>query len=261
MPSKRIVKSRRRRQAAPTFRPSKWLVDPRVKSSRVGAIRDIIETPANAKDDDLAVGLEGVHLSGTQKPDFVFHAPVPHLLMLSFATDCEEKAAKLRRQVFETQIVRADGLSAPRPDRQATAFACIEQQAAAIVFSYMAIEAFVNNSIRFLPEFFTLKGKARDEIEDGVPVADKVKKVLPAAYSVDPLPHGVLSDFADLRKIRRALEHLRASDYYSATSARESTLGALLRGPVVGPRIAAGITQHCVPNMLRSPLRERIIDL
>ena len=120
------------------------------------------------------------------------------------------------------------------PEEHRPVFDFFEAFTAEVVFSFTAVEAFVNESI---PKSFSYSWKNGKEvrklsgadIERYVPLDEKLKRVLPQAHQI-PSPAGTRpwQNFKELKKIRDRLVHMKSIDRSSSGPEQQTIWGLML---------------------------------
>jgi hypothetical protein len=220
---------------------------------------------------DWIVGIEGVRVRASEqdRPDVMFRAPVPSLLMIDFAIDRALRSRALRRAALRGLRLRPDGYREPEVEHESRLLDAISEEAAAVVFSVMAVEAFANGSLSLADADARYRPQAggpeigRSRIEHEVPLLEKVEFVLPGLIYQGPgVPaDGVIDHLRRVTKVRNALIHPKRNDRYEDEEGRESTLGQLLHGDLVAPRVAADVLTHFVPDFLREQTLRKVRSL
>ncbi len=120
------------------------------------------------------------------------------------------------------------------PEDHARLFDYFECFAAEIIFSFIAIEVFVNESIPSSYIFRWRKNKKSEtlqgaEIERRLPLDEKLKRVLPEAHNL-PSPAGteIWEEYLALKLIRDRLVHLKSIDRKSSGSENQTIWGLML---------------------------------
>lgn len=254
--------SKKRRRRRPRNQPRR-MIDPRHHASTIGSSSD----PA-FKAGDVIVRLEAARLDPRdQLPRLIFWAPLPWLLYLDFAAERALKAERLRRTVTANLRDRSDGTREPPPALQTKVLDAIAQEAASILFSFAAIEAFANQGLwqKGSDHRFEIRRKgivhlaSPDELERTGKLRDKLKWHLPTTIEKPQLPGRAYADFIRLERMRNAIAHMKVLDRWGdAAPEVERALGLLLRGTVQAPRVAAEVLEHFVVDAVPPEMAERI---
>jgi hypothetical protein len=202
----------------------------------------------------LIVRLEAARIDQEEAlPRLLFWAPLPWLLYLDFAVTRAHHAEQRRASVQSSLRARPDGTSQPSPARQSTALDAVGEEAASVLFSYAAIEAFANQGLWWKGADHRFEYKSRGvvlwmgpaEAERRVSLARKVWRLLPEVMERAKPPDGLYREFQQLERLRHAISHAKQSDRWGDDRPEEErTMGLLLRGTVCGPRVAAAVLGH-----------------
>jgi hypothetical protein len=149
--------------------------DPRLVATRV----------AEDADGGIRAGHWMVVVSPVELEDgrlLMWHPPQPVAFNLLEAKRHRDRGVKARRAIVGNLVRRDDdGL---QPSNSHAAIDCLSELAAAVLFSFTAIESLANHVIEMLPDDTVVtvrKGRelAKDELVAGLGIDDKLKRVVP----------------------------------------------------------------------------------
>lgn len=147
--------------------------------------------------------------------------PSPIAMYMCLATQAELDARAALARALKGLKGRAAGTSNPLRKREVVLFDGIQARAGAVVFSYMAIEAFANDAIPS-PYVYTRTNRktgaaeslTREQIERQVSLEEKLDAILPSVCRVaSPRGTGLWQGLRWLTMLRDHLVHLKRSQW------------------------------------------------
>lgn len=165
------------------------------------------------------------------KTNVSFGLPSAPALFLSLARSAHEC-----RSLVDLKSVFTKKLEGIWPDDHKPLFGYFEDFAAEVIFSFTALEAFVNEVIPIGYQYsFVAKKKLppeildKSEIERRVSLDEKLKKVLPDALKTkSPSGTKAWQDFKELKEVRDRLIHLKSGDRKSSGPEFQTLWGLML---------------------------------
>ncbi len=193
--------------------------------------------------------------------------PDPAAVCISLARRLGSQGAAFFRLRLDAQCVRsAQGHRHFALVGEAELFDAYEDLIACVVFSHAALEVFANDKI---PDDFQLSPdrvkkckvecrspRSKDEIERWVSLDNKLKHLLPAICSVQPPSGRAWQRYADLKRLRDRLVHLKSTDWKRSVpeNADDWLWTRMMSGEAAeAPEIALDVISHYYPDTQQRP--------
>jgi hypothetical protein len=214
------------------------------------------------------IRLEAARLeAGDPEPRLIFHAPLPWLLYLDFAVDCAKVAAQKRGSARASLRGRPDGTREPTPTKQVIVLDALAEEAASVLFSYAAIEAFANQGLWWKGADYryevTKRGIIRllspEDVGRQESLRHKLRRHLPTVMERPQPPGGLYREFIRLERLRHGITHSKLSDRWGGDApTEEKVMGRLFRGTVCGPRVAGGLIGHFLALAVPAEIQRKV---
>jgi hypothetical protein len=144
--------------------------------------------------------------------------PQPVAFNLLEAKRHRDRGVRQRRRIMGNLVARPDG-SGLQPSNAHAALDCLSELAAAVLFSFTAVESLANHAIESLPDdtVVTLrKGRQlpKAELVANVGIDEKLKRIVPLANGGNDVASTVIwQRYRALKFLRDELVHVKARGY------------------------------------------------
>jgi hypothetical protein len=206
-------------------------MDPRLTLEKVNEVRD---GEGNIVPGDYLVAVAPVELADGRV--LFFRNPQAVVFSLHEAARHRKGGEKLRQRVTTQVAKRQDGDWEPRD--HAAAIDCISEMAAAVLFSFAALEAFANHTIDQLDEDAVVNVERRgsevdirrDDLVRTLSITEKLDRAVPALTGrASAKGSAEWRGFVELRRLRDGIVHIK-DRAYSSDPKDPAVFGRLIRG-------------------------------